>query len=515
MQDPFADKSDKKLQREIQMWMAGLMCLLVAFLYLSFKRMMGPGDEIPAHIYQSGVAQVAPPLEHDSNPPAQLDLPQLKQTPTIPSGRFSADKKPVSPPASKHQAQPPVQPSYDFPNHRKPAETFTKAVPKIGQATEHPQPTRKNNITLPLPTLAPSIKANAAAAVNESSEAIGRRRARELAAITSGLPKRLNHIQSSIQQASADLPIEHTSKLHATPPHDNGFVASTLPEPAIALPTLSPEKSSYERIPAQPVVAKLIQAKPIQLKPSIATPTFEGSKPLKPLRTPKVPSSLAEFQPAKASPRSNSFQPQKAPVPTAPVSPLPAFKPLRDAKPSPAQFQQEKFAAVTPSVVSKSEILTPKLDDRPSKNEIQKQPVSTSKQHIVEAGDSFFTIAQQHYGDGQWFRALRLANQQVVTERQGLQPGMSLSIPATDELARRFPDQALQTEAQRPTEAERRIYVTQAGDTLFDIARRKTGQGSRFSEIIKHNQFSLPSQIRASDQLPADLRLVLPKSTLQ
>ena len=96
-----------------------------------------------------------------------------------------------------------------------------------------------------------------------------------------------------------------------------------------------------------------------------------------------------------------------------------------------------------------------------------------------------------------------------------LSVGVSLVIPTTEELTKQFPEYALRTAAEQPSEAEQRIYVTQAGDTLFDIARRKTGQGSRFSEIIGSNELRLPAEIRASDQLPEGLRLVLPEITLQ
>ena len=140
-------------------------------------------------------------------------------------------------------------------------------------------------------------------------------------------------------------------------------------------------------------------------------------------------------------------------------------------------------------------------------------PSPKLKRHVVQAGDSFFTIAQQYYGDAQWFRALRLANHSVAGGE--LPVGVSLVIPTTAELTRQFPEYALRTAVQQPTEAEQRIYVTQAGDTLFDIARRKTGQGSRFSEIIGSNELRLPTQIRASDQLPEGLHLVLPESSLQ
>ena len=502
MQDPFADKSNNKLQREVQFWMAGLTCLLIAFLYLSIKRMTGFGDEIPAHVLQSGVAHVVPPLEHDPNGPQSTKTPQLTNAPAIPTGRFSPTAKTLPPRASQLVNKPLAQPKFGTPKHRQPSETFAKAAPKTKTSVELPQSSHNNQLVFPQPSFAlPVAPKTVKPEVDEKAESIGRRRARQLAAITSGLPKRLSKIQSSIKQASAELPVEKPLDVQNLVAKNNSFISAKSIKTAKALPPHPETKSSLESFPARP----------LKSNPIVVTPTVESSKPLNSIRKLNTKTSPAEIQPAKITTSPNSFQPLTAATASTPAKPLPIVKPS-----TASVQQQDRSQAKTPTTATQNrENARPRLKDLSSKVNNRNQPVSTSKQYIVDAGDSFFTIAQQQYGDGQWFRALRLANQKLINERGGLHSGMSLSIPTTQELTRQFPDQAVQTAAQQPTEAERRIYVTQAGDTLFDIARRKTGQGSRFSEIIKHNQFSLPAQIRASDQLPADLRLVLPESTLQ
>ena len=522
VQDPFADKSDKKLQREIQVWMAGFVCLLVAFLYLSIKRMTGPKDEIPAHVLQSGIAQVTPPLEHDPNSPSALSQPRLTSPPPIPSGRFSANTKPIASPVSHPRAQPLPQPSFSFPKHPKPAETFTKAAinqPTVAKSVESPS-ARDNKTRFPQPTFVPPVRATTAdAEADAKAEAIGRRRAKQLAAITSGLPQKLNRIQSSIQQTSAELPVDQSSVSQKSLPKDNAFVPVTSFEAPSGLPKRPTTEGSGKSFPVQPIAVSPSVVNPIANQPKMVRPKVESSKPIKPTSLTAqtgTQTGSAKMKPLRALPTTNSLRPLSASAPSSLAKPLPVANSLSVAKPLPT-IDQQVFSPATPPapVERKLERSLPGSEKRVSKTATPTQPVSTSKQYIVEAGDSFFTIAQQQYGEGQWFRALRLANQQLIADRKGLQPGMSLSIPTTKELAQQFPDQSIQTAAQQPSEAERRIYVTQAGDTLFDIARRKTGQGSRFSEIIRQNEFSLPAQIRASDQLPANLRLVLPESTLQ
>lgn len=541
MQDPFADKSNSQLNREVQLWMAGLACLLVVFLYLSVKRMTGSGDEIPAHMLQSSVAQVTPPLQFNSNPPALLDSPQLKSAPAIPAVRFSADAKPISHPAPRPLTQPSFGlPNHRQPNHRQPAATFAKSFPRPLEASA---PRRDNQLSFPKPTFTVPANGDTADAefdanADANAEAIGRRRARQLAAMTSGLPQRLNRIQSSIQKASAELPVENTLVVEKSPPKKNGFMPVTpviAPEPEIALPA-----ATTAAIPLKPVTAGPLVENPIVVTPSFVKPNVESSKPvepivaesfsIKPIRQPDSQSSTqtsaikspAEIEPAKFSAAPNSFRPLRATPPAEAGRALPAVKPLPVAKPLPARDQEEiSFAASSTAAVAvpagrKLGSLRPPKVESQSDEAVDRSPlVSGVKQHVVETGESFFTIAQQHYGDGQWFRALRAANQELIASGDGLQPGMSLAIPTIEQLSRQFPDQAFQTAAQQPTEAQRRVYETKAGDTLFDIARHKLGQGSRFSEIIRNNEFSLPAQIRASDKLPGDLRLVLPESKLQ
>ena len=508
MQDPFADKSNSKLQREVQIWMAGLACLLIAFMYLAVKRMAGSGDEIPAHILQSGVAHVTAPIEHDPDAPQLLKPPKLMSVPAISANRFSSKSISTPVPDSKNKS------GFSFPNHRKPTATFTNAAPKPAEATRsrgdrqfaHPQPT----------FTAPAKLKSALPDVDADAEALGRRRAKQLAAMTSGLPKRLNQIQSSIKQASAELPVDSSPAQEDARPENNGLVpVKSFPAQPIAIKSIVKAPTVGASIAPQPIVESSHPVIPLVAKAPKIKPIRQPDRPPTALvdSQTRVPASPISVEPAKVTEAANAFRPLATPAFSDTTNSLPVAKSIPATEPTSAPAVATK--TVADSAMQELKPLRPAVPKKQIKPIIvRSQQDRIAKQHVVVAGDSFFTIAQQHYGDGQWFRALRSANQALIASHDGLQAGMSLSIPSTEELARQFPDQAFQAVAQQPTEAQRRIYVTQAGDTLFDIARRKIGQGSRFSDIIRANEFSLPAQIRASDELPADLRLVLPESSL-
>lgn len=487
MQDPFANKSNKSFHREVQMWMAVLMCLLVAFLYLAVKRMVGTEEEIPAHILRAGVAQVTPPIDQNAGVPLSLNRLQLPTAPPVLSGAFSNNTiagNNTSIPISRAEPKPDRR---TF-GHRESSNEFLATAVKTTNANAF-EPDRK--VSIPKPDFVAANEIEPIEIVdksaNETAEAIGRRRAQQLAMMTRGLPKRLNQIQSSVERATAELPLESAITVSSPPASlDNAFVPSKLAAHVIPTPNRAPVRIENpvqidNEVSPKRVVTKAIPVRPIPVNPGL---TKTGSIKSDLVKTESVEAILVQ-----PIPTPNSAQPVANK--SFSIKKTFAIKPLR-AKP----------------VVNESNDI--KIPERP----IEPEP-SVSKEHIVQAGDSFFTIAQQHYGDAQWFRALRLANQAAVKNADELPAGLPLVIPTTEELTEQFPAYSVPTSTQQPTEVDRRIYVTQAGDTLFDIARRKTGQGSRFSEIIGANQFRLPAQIRASDSLPAGVHLVLPESKLQ
>ena len=65
---------------------------------------------------------------------------------------------------------------------------------------------------------------------------------------------------------------------------------------------------------------------------------------------------------------------------------------------------------------------------------------------------------------------------------------------------------------QRNQSLNQRLYETRAGDTLFDIARQKLAQASRYVEIIELNRTRLQPGTNQLTPLPAGVQLILPVS---
>ena len=133
------------------------------------------------------------------------------------------------------------------------------------------------------------------------------------------------------------------------------------------------------------------------------------------------------------------------------------------------------------------------------------------KQYVVVANDSFWTIAQEQYEDGRYFKALYEFNRSRVDAFDKLKPDDVLEIPELSQLKLLFADLCPVTENAEMNVANSNAYVTQDGDTLFDIARRVTGQASDYLEIIRLNRKELPADVNHLTRLAAGIRLQLPK----
>ncbi len=169
------------------------------------------------------------------------------------------------------------------------------------------------------------------------------------------------------------------------------------------------------------------------------------------------------------------------------------------------------------------------------------QLLNNSRQHVVQHGDSFWTIAQSRYGDGRYFRALYKYNELTVGSFDHLDVGTPIDTPDQQDLIKLYPkfcpspEQSLPsfgiTDANqmrsnqdasdvrfgsRPTRFERQAsqyYVTRDGDTLFEIARQRLGQASRFSEIYDANSEQFHHDVGHLTQLRAGIKLKLPPAS--
>ena len=183
---------------------------------------------------------------------------------------------------------------------------------------------------------------------------------------------------------------------------------------------------------------------------------------------------------------------------------------------------------------AKAESTTPKSFMASPKQQTPEPFQTTTKDQIspelngyeVQPDDSLWSIATEKYGDGRFFRALHQHNHQRIASVEQLQPHTTILIPELAELKKLYPglcpaDQlrsdvdpqdSLAAEYElREQRMNDRYYVTQSGDTLFDVARQKLGQASRYLEIYDLNQFRIPEQVNHLTPLKPGLRLLLPE----
>lgn len=88
--------------------------------------------------------------------------------------------------------------------------------------------------------------------------------------------------------------------------------------------------------------------------------------------------------------------------------------------------------------------------------------------HVVKPGESLWSIAEDHFGDGARYKDIAELNRDLLgTQPSFLEPGWVLKLPA-------------------PTDAApAHVYTVQPNDTLSDIAHDKLGDADRWPEIYK------------------------------
>ena len=113
--------------------------------------------------------------------------------------------------------------------------------------------------------------------------------------------------------------------------------------------------------------------------------------------------------------------------------------------------------------------------------------------HVVVRGDSLWSIAERHYGNGAHWRRIEKAN-------PGLDPGL-LSAGITLKIPK---PTARQPAPEKVVKPGTRLYTVQAGDSFWRIAREELGRGSRHSEIAALNPGI------DSSRLPRNATIVIP-----
>jgi nucleoid-associated protein YgaU len=147
-------------------------------------------------------------------------------------------------------------------------------------------------------------------------------------------------------------------------------------------------------------------------------------------------------------------------------------------------------------------------------------PAVTNGRYTIGPNDNLWIISEKVYGTGGYFKALHEHNRSRLPRADRLVVGTQISVPPTTLLEQNYPTlcpkhrkSAVVKSRTTPASTRSRkaaganVYVVEAGDTLFDIARYELGKASRWAEIYELNREILGEDF---DHLPTGAELTLP-----
>jgi len=280
--------------------------------------------------------------------------------------------------------------------------------------------------------------------------------------------------------------------------------------------------------PIVPVTKRSLSKPDVVPQPSISefTPKVNSETRLK---TPEIKSNFGEGSTRELTTFEKQYadlkrkQPKPKVTPSQPVvSRSSDFMPVlkrAPSKPEPSDLSPFVVETKTP---------TPKQPPAPLVAETAKQGSADidTQTYTSQPTDSLWSIATEQYGDGRFFRALHEHNRERIASADKLQPQTKINVPDAAVLLKQYPslcpadllpaDAKPQGERVARYEAyehrlDERFHVTESGDTLFDVARQRLGQASRYLEIHELNRFRIPEQVDHLTPLKPGLRLLLPE----
>lgn len=173
-------------------------------------------------------------------------------------------------------------------------------------------------------------------------------------------------------------------------------------------------------------------------------------------------------------------------------------------------IQQEPQPAVTEAVRFKAPLpvkRTITLAPKPMRN--RRPDVKMVKQYVVKDGDNLGSIAKSVYGNERGNKHIAVtsiyhANRLTLSSPDDLKVGQQLIIPVialssrtrtaeetsdqpgVAERVRTFADKNFKA-IKKAVTSNRKVYIVQPGDSLWNIAQKTLGDGSRYNEILRAN----------------------------
>jgi len=105
--------------------------------------------------------------------------------------------------------------------------------------------------------------------------------------------------------------------------------------------------------------------------------------------------------------------------------------------------------------------------------------------YTVKAGETFWSIAREVYGDGSYYPHLVRANPQVDPSR--LRAGMTITLPDRGQVAPAAGTSGTAAVGDRPLDPSSE-YRVQAGDSLYSISRKLYGRADLMNQLYELNK---------------------------
>lgn len=308
--------------------------------------------------------------------------------------------------------------------------------------------------------------------------------------------------------------------------------------------------------PSAPPVAAVVQSPPA-VDQGVSRPTTvlrSANSPSDPLaESPATPITL-DNQSASRDSRDMPVEPSPLdqwPRPTAALNPsdsIPTLSPAVGLEPEdlvtgqyvPAAFDdpndsvREAHGQYAPSALRNDTQQARFLEPPPMPLSVESDTADREEStERILSNDSFWLISQRAYGTGGYFRALFEHNKTRYPHPDQLPPGDEVDVPAIEQLHRLYPELCPRDERFEPApkfdaspkfeptrqagpivdvpgdrpQDPRRFHIVRDGETVFDVAKLKLGQMSRYVEIVELNRAQLGGKL---EDLPPGLKLVLP-----
>jgi LysM repeat protein len=131
---------------------------------------------------------------------------------------------------------------------------------------------------------------------------------------------------------------------------------------------------------------------------------------------------------------------------------------------------------------------------------------SGERRYTIQPGDSLTKISKRFYGNGKLYYRIVKANRDVLPNPDVLPLGVTIVIPAKDAPVASASPVRSRTPPSASRAGSAKTYVVKKGETLYQIAKKTLGKGSRYPEIFRANR----DKLATPDAVKAGMTLQIP-----